>query len=126
MSAPKIHKSTAGQNLAFSMEYESGVIITGFSRNVTSTVAEAADKDNVVQAVAHTGFRAEISIDGFLKTDSDFEVGSIIAVANEVGSHGLAGGTVIVNGVNESRTQGEFATVSISATQYQESLTLTP
>jgi hypothetical protein len=124
MSAPKIHKSAAGQNLSFSMADESGLIITGFSRNVTSTVAEAADKNNVVQARADTGFRAEITIDGYVETDAAFEVGSVIALANEIDGFGLADGTVIVNSVNQTRTQGDFSTVSISATQYSESLTL--
>jgi hypothetical protein len=124
MSAPKIFKSSAGENLQFSMASESGVIITGFSRNVTSTVAEAADQNNVVQAVAHSGLRAEISIDGFVKSDAAFAVGAILSVANDVSGYGLDGGTIIANSVNESRSQGEFATVSISATQYEETLTL--
>jgi hypothetical protein len=124
MSAPKIHKSTAGENLVFSMQDESGVIITGFTRNVTSTIAEATDKNNVVQARADTGFRAEITIDGYIKTDATVEVGSIIALANDVIGFGLEGGTVIVNSVNQTKVKGDFSTVSISATQYSETLTL--
>jgi hypothetical protein len=124
MSAPKIYKSATGANLVFACEDESGVIINNYSRNVTTTVAEAADRFNTVQAVAHTAPRGEISISGFVKGDISVQVGLILAVANNTGRYGLSGGTVLVSGMSESAPKGEFATVTITATQYEESLTL--
>lgn len=124
MSAPKIYKSASGADLVFSMESETGLIITGFSRNVTTTVAEAIDKDNVVQAVAHTGIRAEISMDGYALSTSSLQVGTIIAIANDTARYGLSNGTVLINGITETPAQGDFANVSITMTQYSETLTL--
>lgn len=124
MSAPKIYKSATGTNLVFAMEDEAGVIINSYSRNVTTTVAEAADRYNTVQAVAHSGPRAEITISGYVKSDITMQVGAILAVANNTGRYGLSGGTVLINSMSETASKGEFTQISISATQYEETLSL--
>ena len=124
MSYPKIYKSATGTNLVFASEEETGVVINNYSRNVTTTVAEATDRHNTVQAVAHTAPRAEISISGYVKGDIATQVGLILSIANNTDRYGISGGTVIVNSINESSPKGDFATVTISATQYEEALSL--
>ena len=124
MSAPKIYKSATGTNLVFAIEDESGVIINSYARSVSSTIAEAADRHNVVQAVASSGLRAEITITGYVKSDIAALVGAVLSVANNTGRYGLSGGTVLIKSANETGTKGEFAQVSISATQYEETLSL--
>ena len=124
MSYPKVYKSSTGTNLVFAVEDETGLIINNFSRNVTTTVAEALDKNNVAQAVAHTGPRAEITISGFVKSDIAATVGAILTISNNDDRYGLSGGTILINSMNETGTKGEFTQVSISATQYEASLSL--
>lgn len=124
MSYPKVYKSSTGTNLVFAIEDESGVIINSYSRNVSTKVAEATDRHNVVQAVAHTGPRAEITISGYVKSDIAAEVGLILVASNDTSRYGLDGGTILINSMNETGTKGEFTTVSISATQYEATMSL--
>lgn len=124
MSYPKIYKSATGTNLVFAMEDESGVIINSYSRNVTTTKAEALDKNNVAQAVAHSGPKAAITISGYVKSDIAALVGALLTVANNGDRYGLSGGTIIIDSMNETATKGEFAQVSISATQYESTMSL--
>lgn len=120
----KIYTSTAASNLEYGITNESGIILTGFSRNVQSVKTEVRDAENDVVAVAHSGITAAISMDGYSNGSSAFNVASLITLANTTTSGGLTGGTIIVDSFNESSAQGDFKKVSISATQYGSTMTL--
>jgi hypothetical protein len=47
----------------------------------------------------------------------------LLTLSNVTSTGGLSGGTIIVDTVNESSSQGEFKKVSISATQYASTMT---
>jgi hypothetical protein len=51
------------------------------------------------------------------------EVGALLTLLNDISKYGLEAGTVIVNSIEEKATAGEFKTISISATQYANTMT---
>ena len=74
-------------------------------------------------AVAITGKQAEITLEGTLNGSATMEVGNLLTLNNEIDLYGLEGGTVIVNSVQEKSSSGEFKTISVSATQYANTMT---
>ena len=51
-------------------------------------------------------------------------IAATLTLNNDTTRYGLTGGTVITDSISESTGQGEFAKISISATQYSETLTV--
>ena len=51
-------------------------------------------------------------------------VAATLTLANDTTTSGLTGGTVIIDSISESTGQGEFKKISVSATQYGETLTV--
>jgi hypothetical protein len=73
--------------------------------------------------VAHSGLTAAISLEGFVNGSVAYNVAALLTLSNVTNTGGLSGGTIIVDSVNESSSQGEFKKVSISATQYASTMT---
>ena len=123
MATPTVYKASSAADLVFTLVNEDSIILTNYSRNVTSVKTEARDADNEVVAVAHSGITAAITVDGYINGTVEVAVAGLITLANDTSSYGLTGGTVIIDSVNETHGQGEFKRVSISATQYSETMT---
>lgn len=124
MPAPTIFTSAAAVDLQYGVVNETGLIVTGLSRNVSSVKAEVRDSaNNDVVAVAHSGLTAAISIEAFANGDDAFNVATIASLSNVTTAGGLSGGTIIVDSYNESLAQGEFKKLSIGMTQYASTMT---
>lgn len=123
MATPTVYKAASAADLVFTLVNEDSIILTNYSRNVTSVKTEARDADNEVVAVAHSGITASITVDGYINGSVEVAVAGLMTLANDTSSYGLTGGTVITDSVNETHGQGEFKRVSISATQYSETMT---
>jgi hypothetical protein len=118
-----VYKSAAASDLEYGIVNESDLILTSFSRNVTSVKTEVRDAVNDIVAVAHSGLTAAISLEGFVNGSVAYNVAALLTLSNVTNTGGLSGGTIIVDSVNESSSQGEFKKVSISATQYASTMT---
>ena len=118
-----VYKSTAASDLEYGIVDETNLVLTSFSRNVSSVKTEVRDAANDVVAVAYSGLTAAISLEGFINGAVDYDVAALLTLSNVTNTGGLSGGTIIVDSVNESSSQGEFKKVSISATQYASTMT---
>jgi hypothetical protein len=123
MPAPTIYTTTAAEDLEYGIINETGIILTSFSRNVTAVKTEVRDALNDVVAVAYSGMTAAISLEGFVNGSVTMAVANLLTLANSTDGGGLTGGTIIVDTVNESTSQGEFKRISVSATQYASTMT---
>lgn len=121
--AATIFKTSAATALEFGVVNETSILVTNYTRNVTAKKVEAMDADGDVVAVAYTGKTAEITVDGYVNGTISLAVAAIATLANDTTSYGLTGGTVLINSISESTGQGEFTKVSVSMTQYSETLT---
>lgn len=119
-----VYKSTAASDLEYGIVDETNLVLTSFSRNVSSVKTEVRDAANDVVAVAYSGLTAAISLEGFINGAVDYDVAALLTLSNVTNTGGLSGGTIIVDSVNESSSQGEFKKVSISATQYASTMTV--
>jgi hypothetical protein len=124
--AATIYTSAAAASLEFGITNETGIILTSFSRNVQAVKAEVRDAVNDVVAVAFSGLTAAISLEGFVNGTVSMDVAALLTLTNDTSGGGLSGGTVLVEGYNESTAQGEFKKVSVSATQYSSVMTEQP
>ena len=120
--AATIFKTTAAGSLTHGVTDETSIIVTNYSRNVTAKKTEVMDADGDVVAVAFTGKTAEITVDGYVNGSISLNIAAIATLANNTSRYGVSGGTVLINSISESTGQGEFAKVSISMTQYTETL----
>lgn len=120
--AATIFKTTAATNLEFGVTNETSILVTNYTRNVTAKKVEAMDADGDVVAVAYTGKTAEITVDGYVNGAISLAIAAIATLANDTASYGVSGGTVLINSISESTGQGEFTKVSVSMTQYTETL----
>lgn len=120
--AATIFKTTAAGSLTHGVTDETSIIVTNYSRNVTAKKTEVMDADGDVVAVAFTGKTAEITVDGYVNGSISLNIAAIATLANNTTRYGVSGGTVLINSISESTGQGEFAKVSISMTQYTETL----
>ena len=118
-----IYKNSNASSVEFGIEEEIGILLSSFSRNVTANKSELRDADGEVCAVAITSKQAEITLEGTLNGSPAYNVGALLTLANDIDGYGLSGGTVIVNSVQEKASNGEFRTVSVSATQYSNTMT---
>lgn len=118
-----IYKATAVSSVEFGITNETGILLSSFSRNVTANKSELRDAEGEVVAVAITGKQAEITLEGTLNGSATMQVGNLLTLANDIDKYGLADGTVIVNSVQEKSSAGEFKTISVSATQYSNTMT---
>jgi len=73
--------------------------------------------------VAYTGITAAISLEGYVNGSITMLVANALTLTNDTDNYGLSGGTVIIDSINSSTAQGEFARISVSATQYGETMT---
>lgn len=121
--AATVYTTTAADDLEFGTVNETGIILTSYSRDVQTVKTEVRDADNDVVAVAYTGITASISISGFVNGSTAYDVASLLTLSNVTNTGGLSGGTILVDSVSETRSQGEFTQVSISATQYASTMT---
>jgi hypothetical protein len=123
MPAPTVFTSSAAVDLQFGVVNETGLIVTGFTRNVAPAKAEVRDSvNNDVVAVAYSGTTAAISIEAFANGASSFNVATIASLSNVTTAGGLTGGTILVDTYNETLGQGEFKKLSIGMTQYASTL----
>jgi hypothetical protein len=121
--AATIYKAASASDLEFGITNETGIILTSFSRNVQSEKTEVRDAENEVVAVAYTGITAAISLEGYVNGSITMLVANALTLTNDTDNYGLSGGTVIIDSINSSTAQGEFARISVSATQYGETMT---
>lgn len=117
-----IYKNSSANSVEFGITNETGILLSSFSRNVTANKSELRDAEGEVVAVAITGKQAEVTLEGTLNGSPAYNVGALLTLANDIDGYGLSGGTVIVNSVQEKASSGEFRTVSVSATQYANSM----
>jgi hypothetical protein len=117
-----VYKATTASSVEFGITNETGILLSSFSRNVTANKSELRDAGGEVVAVAITGKQAEITLEGTLNGSATMQVGNLLTLTNEIDLYGLAGGTVIVNSVQEKSASGEFKTISVSATQYSATM----
>ena len=117
-----IYKATSASSVEFGITNETGILLSSFSRNVTANKSELRDAEGEVVAVAITGKQAEITLEGTLNGSATMQVGNLLTLTNDIDLYGLDGGTVIVNSVQEKSAAGEFRTISVSATQYANTL----
>jgi hypothetical protein len=122
--AATIYKSSAASSLEFGISDETSIILTSFSRNVQSVKTEVRNAANDVVGVAHSGITAAISLEGFVNGTVSMAIAATLTLNNDTTRYGLTGGTVITDSISESTGQGEFAKISVSATQYGETLTV--
>lgn len=120
--AATIYKASTVTAVEFGITNETGILLSSFSRNVTSKKSELTDAEGDVVAVAYTGKQAEITLEGTLNGNATMQVASLLTLANDIDNYGLAGGTVLVNSVSEKASAGNFKTISVSATQYEKTL----
>jgi hypothetical protein len=118
-----IYKAAAVSSVEFGITNETGILLSSFSRNVTANKSELRDAEGEVVAVAITGKQAEITLEGTLNGTATMQVGNLLTLANDIDKYGLADGTVVVNSVQEKSSAGEFKTISVSATQYANTMT---
>ena len=117
-----IYKNSSVSSVEFGITNETGILLSSFSRNVTANKSELRDAEGEVVAVAITGKQAEITLEGTLNGSATMEVGNLLTLTNDIDLYGLSGGTVVVNSVQEKASAGEFKTISVSATQYANSM----
>jgi hypothetical protein len=120
--AATIYKASTVTAVEFGITNETGILLSSFSRNVTSKKSELTDAEGDVVAVAYTGKQAEITLEGTLNGNATMQVASLLTLANDIDNYGLTGGTVLVNSVSEKASAGNFKTISVSATQYEKTL----
>ena len=117
-----IYKASSVSSVEFGITNETGILLSSFSRNVTANKSELRDAEGEVVAVAITGKQAEITLEGTLNGSATMQVGNLLTLANDIDKYGLADGTVVVNSVQEKSSAGEFKTISVSATQYANTM----
>lgn len=117
-----IYKASSVSSVEFGITNETGILLSSFSRNVTANKSELRDAEGEVVAVAITGKQAEITLEGTLNGSATMQVGNLLTLSNDIDKYGLADGTVIVNSVQEKSSSGEFRTISVSATQYANTM----
>lgn len=117
-----IYKASSVSSVEFGITNETGILLSSFSRNVTANKSELRDAEGEVVAVAITGKQAEITLEGTLNGSATMQVGNLLTLSNDIDKYGLTDGTVVVNSVQEKSSAGEFKTISVSATQYANSM----
>lgn len=120
--AATIFKSATATDLEFGVEDETGIIMTNYTRDVSTNKTEVMDGDGEVVAVAHTNKTASLKFDGYVNGSSGINIAAIMTVLNDTDDFGLTGGTIIVDGISSTKAQGEFTQVSVDATQYLNTL----
>jgi flagellar hook assembly protein FlgD len=117
-----IFTTTSANDVTFNITAESGILLESYSADVTSKKVEQMDADGEVVAVAYHDVRRTIKIEGAIN-GSEVEIATILTVANDTGSFGISGGTILVDSVGFKGSPGTFGKVSIAATQYGATLT---
>ena len=92
---------------------EASLVTQSVSTTRKSDKKEARDSCGIVVAVAYYNNTADITIDG-LGTSTE-TIGGAIALT---GNFGLTAGTILVDEVTVDKSNEEFVTSSIKATQY--------
>ena len=121
--AATVYTSSAAASLEYGITNETGIILTSYGRNVQSVKTEVRDAENDVVAVAYSGTTAAITFEGFVNGSTTYTVGALLSLTNSTSGGGLTGGTILVDTVNFTTTQGEFRKISVGATQYLSTMT---
>lgn len=121
MAATTVKASTA-TSVSFGLSAEAGMIVQSYNRSVSSDKAEIINNEGDIVAISYYNQKASISISG---TQNGFTqgAGDILTVANDDSSGGAADGTIVIDSVTETYTADGFATIDISATQYEATMT---
>lgn len=120
MAATIVKSSTAG-SVSFGLTSEASMLISSYNRSVSSDKAEIMDADGDIVTIAYYNQKASISISG-AQNGFTSGAGAILAVANNSADGGAADGTIVIDSVTETLTADGFATIDISATQYEATL----
>ena len=122
MATPNIFTAASAASISFGTTDETDIIVTSYSRTANAEKTEVRNGENEVVAVAYSGKTADINIAGFTNGTVAVAVATALSLTNDTTLGGLTGGTVLTDTVAFSTSQGEFQQVTISATQYSESL----
>lgn len=118
-----VYRASSAADLEFGIVNETGIILSSFSRTVSSNKSEVMDAEGTPVAVAYTGTKGAIKLEGFLNGSVTFSIAATLTLNNDTTLYGLTGGTVIVDQVAETTASGEFKKISVDATQYSETMT---
>ena len=118
-----VYRAASAADLEFGITNETGIILTNFSRTVSSNKSEVMDAEGTPVAVAYTGTKGAIKLEGYLNGSVTMQIAATLALNNDTSLYGLSGGTVIVDQVAENTGSGEFKKIAVDATQYSESMT---
>jgi altronate dehydratase len=116
--AATIFKSSSVTDIEFGTPDITGLVVTSYSRARNASPVELKNGDGDVVAVAIPETIGELSIEGVTNGAANPTVGGILSISDIETS-----GTVIVNSVTESYTAENFKTVSISAREYNGTMT---
>jgi hypothetical protein len=116
--AATIYKSSGVSSIEFGTPDITGLVVTSFSRSRSADPVELRNGDGDVVAVAIPETIGELTIEGVANGATLPTVGGILSIA------GLdLEGTVIVNSIEESYESENFRTLSISAREYNGTMT---
>lgn len=121
MAATTVEASTAS-SVSFGLTAEASMIVQSYNRSVSSDKAEIIDNDGDIAAISYYNQKASISISG-MQNGFTQGAGEILTVANDFAAGGAADGTIVIDSVTETYTADGFATIDISATQYEATMT---
>jgi len=81
--AATVYTASTAADLEYGIVNETNIILTSFSRNVSSVKTEVRDADNDVVAVAYSGLTAAITLDGFINGTATYDVAALLTLAND-------------------------------------------
>lgn len=120
--AATVYTNATANSLEFTLTDETSVIVTSYARDVNAVKTEARNAENDVCAVAYSGITGAISIEGYVNGTVAMEIAGVLTLSNDTSSFGLTNGTILIDSIGSSHSQGEFKKISIKATQYSETL----
>lgn len=115
--------SSPAADVRFGIVNDTGIILSGYSRQVGKKKVEVVDALGDIVASAYTETSAKIKLEGIINGSNTFTVGALYSLANSSTGYGLTGGTVIIDSVSESSGAGEFKKISVELTQYERVMT---
>lgn len=113
-----IYKASGVSSIEFGTPNITGLVVTSFSRARSADPVELRDGDGDVQAVAIPATIGELTIEGVTNGVSTPTVGGVLSLSGITTT-----GTVIVNSIEESMETESFKTLSISAREYNGTMT---
>ena len=83
--AATVYTASTAADLEYGIVNETNIILTSFTRNVSSVKTEVRDADNDVVAVAYSGLTAAITLDGFINGTATYDVAALPPILAEAG-----------------------------------------